>query len=141
MKFTTNGLLMGVLIGMGLLTITLGSAAQEKKSGISVGRSAICLDVQDREPVGTDTTFTADVGFLYCFTRIEGATDSTSVTHVWYNSQSKVAEITLPVKSARWRTYSKKKILPNWTGKWNVAVLSAAGDPLAQLSFLIEKGR
>jgi len=139
MKRTMSKVLTGLLVGTGLLTIALGTHAQAQKRNISVGRSAICLDVRDREPVDADTTFNADVGFLCCFTRVEGATDSTSVTHVWYYGQSKVAEITLPVKSARWRTYSRKKILPNWTGKWNVVVLSEGGDPLAQLSFLIKE--
>lgn len=113
--------------------------AQKKKEGIQVGQSAICTDVQDREPIGADTTFSAAAGSLYCFTRIEGATDTTSVTHVWYYGEKKMAEVKLAVKSPRWRTWSCKKILPEWTGKWNVVILSEAGDPLAQIPFLVEK--
>ena len=114
------------------------TGAQEEKDGIRVGYSAMCVDVQNLEPVGVDTTFSTAVGSLYCFTRVEGATDTTRITHVWYYGEKKMTEVTLPVKSIRWRTYSNKKILPDWAGKWNVVVLSEAGDPLAQISFFIE---
>jgi hypothetical protein len=138
MKQNLKWILATVFVGIGMLALVLNAFAQEKEKRLRVGYSAICVDVQDREPVGVDTTFNSDVGFLFCFTRIEGAADSTSVTHAWYYGDSKMAEITLPVKSARWRTYSKKQILPQHTGKWNVVVLSEAGDPLAQMSFFIK---
>ena len=125
-------------MGIGVLTSTHGIWAQEKNEGIRVGFGAICLDVQDRAPVGADTVFNSDVELLYCFTRIEGAKDSTTVTHLWYYGETKVSEGKLSVRSARWRTYSKKEINPKWTGRWNVVVLSEVGDPLAQLSFLIQ---
>lgn len=138
MQLTSKRFIICALTGFVILALAHGSQAQEKGEGIRVGHSAICLDVQDHEPVGVDTTFNSDVGSLCCFSRIEGATDSTAVTHVWYYGNKKVAEVTLRVESSRWRTYSKKKILPRWTGKWNVVILSAAGDPLAQLSFFIK---
>ena len=138
MQLRSKRFVICALIGFVILALAHSTRAQEKSKGIEVGYSAICLDVQDREPVGVDTTFHSNVGLLFCFTRIEGATDSTAVTHVWYYGDKKVAEVTLPVKSPRWRTYSKKKIFPQWTGKWNVVILSEAGDPLAQLSFFIK---
>ena len=121
-----------------LLTTILSAQEKDKSRGARVAYSAICTDVQNREPIGVDSTFSAAVGSLYCFTRIEGATDTTSVTHVWYYGEKKMTEISLPVKSARWRTFSNKKILPGWTGKWNVVVLSEVGDPLAQISFYVK---
>ena len=133
---TTNKRVSGCSIMILCLFATVLCAQEgEKSEGIRVAYGAICVGVQDREPVGVDSTFSATAGSLYCFTRIEGATDTTSVTHVWYYGEKKMTEITLAVKSSRWRTFSNKKIRPNWTGKWNVVVLSETGDPLAQLSF------
>ena len=109
----------------------------EGEKGLRVGHIAVCTDVQNRVPISADTTFSSTAGTVYCFTRIEGATDTTSVTHVWYYGQKKMAEVTLPVQSGRWRTWSTKRIMPQWTGKWNVVVLSEDGDPLAQASFSI----
>lgn len=127
-----------MLLIIGLLTTTGYGRQSEKSEGIRVAYGVICTDVQNREPIGIDSTFSAAVGSLYCFTRIEGAADTTSVTHVWYFGEKKMSEITLAVKSPSWRTQSNKKILPNWTGKWNVVVLSERGDPLTQISFNIK---
>ena len=41
-------------------------------------------------------------------------------------------------KSARWRTWSSKIILPRWTGDWRVDVVSEHGRVLGSVSFKIE---
>lgn len=120
-----------------VLTVSLFAAEHVDGDGVRVERIAICKDVQDRVPIDMDTTFSADAGSLYCFTRIEGATDTTSVTHVWYYGEKKMAEVTLPVRSIRWRTWSNKRLLPRWTGTWTVVILSETGTPLTQTSFLL----
>lgn len=131
-------LLCSIVAVLCLLATILFAQENEKGKGLHVGRIAICTDVQNRAPLGVDTTFSAAEGSLYCFTRIEGATDTTSVTHVWYYGEKKMAEVTLPVQSIHWRTWSNKQILPQWTGKWTVVILSEDSDPLAQTSFLIQ---
>jgi len=129
------------LVAACLFATALFAQEKERSDDIRVGYGAICTDVQNHEPIGADTIFSAAVGSLYCFTRVEGAVDTTRVTHVWYYGEKKMTEITLAVRSPRWRTYSNKKILPVWTGKWNVVVLSEAGDPLAQLSFFVRAAK
>jgi hypothetical protein len=128
-----------------VLTVALFADEAESEKGLRVGRIAVCTSVNNREPLDVDTTFSTDVGSLYCFTRIEGITDSSSVTHVWYYGQKKMAEVTLPVASTRWskrwRTWSNKRIFPHWTGKWTVAILSEDRTPLAQTSFVIASAR
>jgi hypothetical protein len=123
---------------MGLLVTASFAQETGKKEGVRIGSSAVCTGIKDREPVGADSAFSADVGSLYCCTVIEGAKDATHVTHVWYYGEKKMAEISLAVKAARWRTHSIKKILPSQTGKWNVVILSESGDPLGQVSFTIK---
>ena len=134
---TRSLLVCSIVAVLCVLATALFSQENEKGQGLHVGRMAICTDVQNRVPIGVDTTFSAEAGSLHCFTRIEGATDTTSVTHVWYYGERKMAEVTLPVKSGCWRTWSNKQIMPKWTGKWNVVILSEEGNPLAQASFVI----
>ncbi len=98
----------------------------------------ICTAIENREPAGLDVTFPATVGQLYCHTLIEGAPEPTSVTHVWYRGEEKMAEIILSVNSARWRTWSSKKIVESWTGNWHVDILSEDGQALTAVSFQIQ---
>lgn len=138
MKIDKSWTIVCAIAAIIFMASALGAQEGEKKEGVGVGYSAICTDVQNREPVGVDTIFSAAVESLFCFTRIEGAADTTSITHVWYYGEKKMAEITLSVRSVWWRTWSRKTILSEWTGKWNVVILSEAGDPLAQIPFFIK---
>jgi len=97
-----------------------------------------CLSVQDREPVGVDTVFADTVKQVYCFTLIEGARDTTSITHVWYHETKERAEVHLKVGSIRWRTWSSKRIMKEWLGKWRVEVVSSEGKTLRTEEFDIK---
>jgi len=97
-----------------------------------------CIAVQDREPIGVDTVFADTVKQVYCFTLIEGARDTTSITHVWYHGTEKRAEVHLKVGSIRWRTWSSKRIIKEWLGKWRVEVISAEGKILRTEEFDIK---
>jgi hypothetical protein len=100
-----------------------------------VAEMAICTAVENRTPVGSGTTFTAEGGELFCFTRIAGAGRPTAVTHVWYFGDREMFRLELDVQSVNWRTWSSKKIIPSWTGAWKVEVLDAAGKLLKSLDF------
>lgn len=101
-------------------------------------------DVQNRKLVNADTAFAAKVGSVYCFTQVTGARDSTEITHIWYHKEEEKARVSLSVQSDDWHTWSSKRILPSWTGKWRVMVEDAGGNVIATHSFLIrekEKGQ
>ncbi len=83
-----------------------------------------CTDVQNREPLGADTVFVDTVARVYCFTVIEGAEDTTSILHIWYHNDEKKAEVPLKVGPVHWRTWSSKRIMKEWVGKWRVKVVS-----------------
>jgi hypothetical protein len=100
--------------------------------------ATMCTEVQDREPVGAGEVFPAAVGMLYCHTLVEGCRDSTKVSHVWYYGEKKMAQVTLPVASPRWRTWSSKQILESWTGDWHVDILDPDGKALTSTSFQIQ---
>jgi hypothetical protein len=96
----------------------------------------ICTGVKDRAPVGVADKFPASVGELYCFSLVTNATDK--VVQVWFHGDTEVCKIELPVKAARWRTWSVKRILPGMTGAWRVEVHDAAGQLLATAKFTVE---
>ncbi|NIR49886.1 DUF2914 domain-containing protein [candidate division KSB1 bacterium] len=97
-----------------------------------------CTAVEEREPVAVDTVFADTVGQVYCFTKIIGATDTTSISHVWYYEDEEKANVNLAVKSKSWRTWSSKKILQEWDGKWRVDVVSSQQEIIKSEEFLIK---
>jgi hypothetical protein len=130
------GLVTASLVG---LACTVGTAtAEEPEAGPSpVVRAVICPEVAEREPVAAADSFGVDVGRLYCFTEIQGS-ESTVVTHAWIHEGKTRARVELPVRSARWRTWSSKDIHPEWTGHWQVKILDADGVVLQTLDFVLE---
>lgn len=123
-------LLITILVSM----LTLFSAFAET----SVGRISMTNKVQNLEPGKSGTVFKSDVGRLYCFTEIETNKYPTEVTHIWIYDKNIEAEIKLPVKSPKWRTYSSKAILPSWKGNWKVEVYSESGKLIDSIDFKIE---
>lgn len=110
---------------------------EEPASGLEISVAAICKDVVEREPVDPGISFPASVGKLYCFTKVAGAQEPTSITHVWYFGSTKRASVELPVNSSSWRTYSSKIIQPHEVGAWHVEVLDSEGTVLKSLQFEI----
>jgi hypothetical protein len=97
----------------------------------------ICTGIAERMPTGMAESFPSDVGKVYLWCKIEGATDSTMIEHVWYRNGDEMATVELPVKSPSWRTWSSKSLLPEWTGSWEVKILDADGNVLKSVPFQI----
>ena len=110
----------------------------QETSTAKVTEISICTAVQDRVPVGSDTTFSGDVERLFCFTTITGAAADSSVIHVWYHGDKEMARQALNVKADNWRTWSSKRIMESWTGEWRVDILSAAGTVLESKAFTVK---
>jgi len=98
--------------------------------------ATICTSVKDRAPVGAAETFPPTVGELYCLSEVTGG--SGTVVHAWFHGDKEVFKIELPVKAARWRTWSAKKVPPAMTGDWRVEVRDAAGTVLATGKFSVK---
>lgn len=119
-----------VLVGFCLLLAGLAATAQD---AITVARAVVCTTVVDREPVGADSTFADSVATLYCFTELDGTEGQ--VVHAWYHGDQMRAETSLNKKAGRWRTWSSKRMVKEWTGAWRVDVKDAAGTVLKSVSF------
>ena len=98
--------------------------------------AVVCTAVEDRAPVGGAERFPASVGKLMCYSEVRGATGK--VVHVWIRGDRAVASIELQAQGERWRTWSEKRILPEWTGSWRVEVRTEDGTVLAKTEFTIE---
>ena len=97
----------------------------------------VCTGITERMPTGSATSFGADVGSLYCWCKITGARGETAIKHVWLRDGKEMATVELSAKGDPWRTFSQKRILPQWTGNWEVKVVDAAGTTLKSVSFTV----
>jgi hypothetical protein len=113
-------------------------ALAQKTPGLSVEEMVFCAAVQDRAPSLPDTAFASTVESVSCFVKVVGAADTTAITQVWYYNDREISRVELPVKSASWRTWSSKKILPEWQGTWRVDVVAPGGEVLKSGSFAIK---
>jgi hypothetical protein len=127
-----------IVLVMGICIFTTSIKA-EAAGSLEVTDAAVCEKVVDRAPVGANTSFSATVGKLYCFTKIIGAQTPTTVTHVWYFGETEKARIELKVGAASWRTKSSKKIRAHMIGAWHVDVLDADGNVLRTLQFYLDQ--
>ncbi len=115
-------------------------------AGVLGGSSCFALEIEDasittqiinRSATDSLNTVPANVDKLYCYTRIVGAEEDTWITHVWYCGEKELARVRLAVSSSDWRTWSSKRIIPQWKGLWRVEVLDAEGQPLMIVPFSI----
>ena len=110
-------------------------------SGLTVIRAYICKGIEQSEPTEAGRSFLPEgdgVGRLCCFSEIGGAAEPDSVFHVWYWGDRNMGRVPLEVKSSRWRTWSKKKVLDEWRGEWHVDIVDRDGFLLDRLHFSIE---
>lgn len=127
-----------LLVGLMALASQPGLVfAEELSTGLVVEEISICrtIDRAARTPIGSATLFPAKLDRLYCFTRLTGSHDPTTITHVWFHEGRTRAHVSLNVKSPDWRTWSSKALLPAWTGSWEVRVLDEHGIILKTTAF------
>ncbi len=105
--------------------------------GLRAENVVIARGVEARNPVGVGTAFAGDVGQLVCHSVILGAEGETTIHHVWYWNDQKMADVPLAIRSPRFRTHSSKRILPHWTGPWRVEVVSSDGEMLEMTEFVV----
>lgn len=96
------------------------------------------FDYAQRQLTGEADTFPAGIERIWCRTRVTGAVEPTTVTHVWYRDGKTMARVDLAVSSPDFRTVSSKRLLPDWTGAWEVKVLDADGTVIGAATFTVE---
>jgi len=108
------------------------------EAAMSVEEAVISRGVERLEPVGVGTTFRADIGKLYCFSVVAGAEPPALIRHIWYYEGKRMSEVALPIRHAKFRTYSSKRIMPNCKGGWHVEIVREDGALLRTVNFTVE---
>ena len=121
---------------MAVLIMAASVSSNAQESGLTVEKMIFCTGIEERLPVGENTQFFESAERIYCYTRINGAADTLDVTHVWYYGDEEKARVDLTIKSASWRTWSSKKMLPAWSGAWRVDVLGPDENVLLSREFV-----
>ena len=121
--------IVALLLGVPALTTA------EETSALTIQDPAICLDVVARACVDANDVFPASVGKLFCFTKILGAQEPTTITHVWYFGDIERARVNLTIRSVHFRTFSSKRIQPHEIGNWRVDVLGPGDVLLKSITF------
>ncbi len=133
--------ILAILLSCGMVGTALAQEDTTKAQPVvevTVAHIVFGTGIENREATGVDSSFTSDVGRIFCWTLITGASGETEVSHVWYHNNEEMAKVTLPVRSPRWRTYSSKGILPEWTGAWRVDVVDTSGQVLKSSGFEVK---
>lgn len=118
-----------------------GGAVAPSAYGLRVLRAYVCKGIEQSEPAEAGKSFIPEedgVLRLCCFSEIAGAQGRQTIHHVWRWGEREMARVELEVESARWRTWSTKRILDEWRGEWHVDIVDADGVVLTRLDFSVE---
>ena len=115
------------------------TAASEEKmkteqSGFSRGsvvRSAFTREIDDREPMENLQSLSNENDQVKFFTELRDMSGQTAI-HRWEYDGKVVAEVEFNVKGPRWRVWSSKSFVPQWTGDWKVSVINGAGEVISE---------
>ncbi len=126
-----------LVLALAFLSLTSLSA---QTSDYEVTNAVVTPKIVNRMPeVQTaDNTFASTVETLFYFTKIDQATEPTSISHEWYWQGELVATVELDVKSDAWRTWSSKRIMPHQTGRWTLISKRPDGSTAQTTSFSLE---
>ena len=107
---------------------------KKEQSGFSRGsvvRSAFTREIDEREPMENLENLTNDNGQVKFFTELRDMSGQTAI-HRWEYDGKVVAEVEFNVKGPRWRVWSSKSFVPQWTGDWKVSVINGAGEVISE---------
>jgi hypothetical protein len=128
-----------LLLAVAAALLPGGIEAQDERSAPDPAQPpavelVLATGVEEREPVGVAEAFPADVGTIYAWLRVTGAAGG-AVEVVWRYGDRQFP-VPLEIGSAAWRTWSTKRIPPEWTGAWSVEVRHE-GSVLASANFTV----
>jgi len=121
-----------------LIFLHITNVFAQEKPELEVKEIFLGTGVENREATGVDTTFSAGVGKIYCWTKITGATTESQIAHHWYFNDKEVAKVDMRVKYPSYRCWSIKTIYPQMKGKWRVEIEDSEGKLLRSISFTVK---
>ncbi|MBD3257987.1 DUF2914 domain-containing protein [candidate division GN15 bacterium] len=133
---------LSTLIIVLLLAVSIGAQTEEAEMTEAMPQTLevetqMCTGIEGRMPVGPTDTFSDGTEQVWLWMKVTGADDTTAITLVWSHEGEEKARHDLPVNSPSWRTWASKKLLPSWTGDWQVKILNPQGDILKAVDFTV----
>ena len=117
------------------LMLVAGWSATALADEAHVARAQFTTGIENREPVDDffriDTTHDR-VLFFTELRDLEGRT----VIHRWMHDGNVEATVDFGVGGPRWRVWSSKDLLPDWTGAWTVEVVDETGTAHGRWTFV-----
>ena len=100
-----------------------------------VSRAMFTIGIDNREPaIMVDSIDSSSYTSISFFTELNDLSGH-NITHQWTYNDKVMFEKTFEVKTARWRVWTSKTLIPSWTGSWTVNVLDDDRTVLASNSF------
>ena len=101
----------------------------------TVSRALFTVGIDNREPVIMVDSISPDsYTSISFFTELNGMSGKT-VTHQWVFDDKVMFEKSFEVNGDRWRVWTSKTLIPDWTGTWTVKVLNEDGSVLERKTF------
>lgn len=100
----------------------------------SVARAIVTTAVSEREPVNDLDQVMAGNDKVIFFTELRGM-EGQAVKHRWSHGDESLAEVEFNVGGPRWRVWSSKNLLPEWSGEWKVEVIDGEGNVVSEKLF------
>jgi hypothetical protein len=117
---------------------TPGTTIWPYAGGLRLAELQVGTGLEDKLPVGIELHYTTIPEVLYCYTVFDNPAQDLTVTHVWRRSGRLVSKVELEVgKSPKWRTWSKQRTQPHWSGVWSCEVLAPDGTQLGLTVFQV----
>ncbi len=112
---------------------------EKPKITLKLNEMMICRGIYKRNPIKPGIKFINNVDSLFCYTKISNSGNKQEVKHRWYFENKEVTTVSYNIKTSyNYRSWSKKTIYPNQTGKWRVDVVDKFGFILGSREFLIQ---
>lgn len=124
-NFLISTILLALLPAFTLVAL----AADKEESPNGVARAIFTSKIIDHEPVDELNSVPATQSRIYFFSDLRGL-EGQIISHRWEYRDKVMAEVKFQVGGPRWRVYSSKNLLPEWTGEWTVVVTDASGKPI-----------
>ena len=116
----------------------LGTRIWPSAGGLKLVELVVGTALEDKLPTDVKTHYPTPPEILYCYSVFENPEADATVTHVWRRGSRLVSRVELEVgNSPKWRTWSKQRTQPHWTGLWSCEVLGGDGRQLGLTVFQI----
>ena len=105
-------------------------SAVERPSAVAQFTTA----VENREPIDQVTFVPHKTHTITFFSDLRGLEGKT-VSHRWVYDGNTMAEVAFEVRGPRWRVWSSKDLVAEWTGDWTVEIVTGTGEVIAAETF------